>query len=199
VKGVSPVTIFDAYDTEIKEEIAATKHYLKRRSYMSDRTKIIIPIVSLFLLIGTTALYAAEDVQKQIDEIKGTLPKFAIPMREVGDRFQNMYYAAQGGNWGLAAYMSKYMNGAMNPAKVTKPNEYEAWKAFYADTFAPVNKAITAHDFEAFAKEYDAVINSCNACHEGMGYGFIKVIKMKEPADKSVDYLLKSHATDVPK
>jgi hypothetical protein len=58
---------------------------------MFSRTRIIITIVSLFLLIGTTALYAAEDVQKQIDEIKGALPKFAIPMREVGDRFQNMY------------------------------------------------------------------------------------------------------------
>ena len=28
-------------------------------------------------------------------------------MREVGDRFQNMYFAAKGGNWALAAYMSK--------------------------------------------------------------------------------------------
>jgi hypothetical protein len=166
---------------------------------MSNRSKIIITIVSLFLLIGTTALHAAEDVQKQIDEIKGALPKFAIPMREVGDRFQNMYYAAQGGNWGLAAYMSKYMNGSMNPAMVTKPKEYEDWKAFYSDTFAPVNKAITAQDFKAFAKEYNAVIKSCNACHEGMGYGFIKVIKMKEPANKGISYLLKSKATDVPK
>jgi hypothetical protein len=166
---------------------------------MFSRTRIIITIVSLFLLIGTTALYAAEDVQKQIDEIKGALPKFAIPMREVGDRFQNMYFAAQGGNWGLAAYMSKYMNNSMNPAKVTKPNEYEDWKSFYETTFAPVNKAITAQDFKTFTKEYTAVIKSCNACHEAMGYGFIKVIKMKEPADKGMDYLLKSHATDVPK
>jgi hypothetical protein len=120
-------------------------------------------------------------------------------MREVGDRFQNMYYAAQDGNWGLAAYMSKYMNGAMNPAKVTRPKEYEDWKSFYNDTFAPVNKAITAQDFKAFVKEYNAVIKSCNACHEGMGYGFIKVIKMKEPANKGISYLLKSKATDVPK
>jgi hypothetical protein len=44
--------------------------------------------------------------KKQIDDIKGALPKFAIPMREVGDRFSDMYFAAKGGNWGLAAYMS---------------------------------------------------------------------------------------------
>ena len=169
---------------------------------MLHKTKIIITIVSLSLLIGiigTIGLCAAESDQKQIDEIKGALPKFAIPMREVGDRFQNMYFAAQGGNWGLAFYMSKYMNGAMNLAKVTKPKEYEDWKSFYETTFAPVNKAIMAQDIKAFTKEYNGVIESCNACHQGMGYGFIKVIKLKEPVDKGINYLLKSKATDVPK
>jgi hypothetical protein len=74
------------------------------------------------LAFGAGAAQADEAaLQKQIDEVKGVLPKFAIPMREVGDRFQNMYFAAKDGNWALAAYMSKYMNGAMNPASVTKP------------------------------------------------------------------------------
>ena len=50
--------------------------------------------------------FAQADVQKQIDEVRSALPKFAIPMREVGDRFQNMYFAARDGNWALAAYMS---------------------------------------------------------------------------------------------
>lgn len=167
---------------------------------MVNKIRIIFIMIGLCLLAGTTILPAEEGaLQKQINEVKDVLPKFAIPMREVGDRFQNMYYAAQGGNWGLAAYMSKYMNGAMSPAKVTKPKEYEDWKSFYNDTFASVNKAIAAQDFKAFAKEYDAVINSCNACHDAMGYGFIKVIKMKEPADKGINYSLKSKATDVPK
>ena len=89
----------------------------------------------------------------------GVLPEFAIPMREVGDRFQNMYFAAKCGNWGLAFYMSKYMNGAMNPAKVTKPNEYPLWQSFYEEKFAPVNKAIMAKDVAAFEKEYTAVIS----------------------------------------
>ncbi len=152
------------------------------------------------LLFGVTAVpYAADDVQKQITDIKNVLPKFAIPMREVGARFQNMYFAAKGGNWGLAYYMSKYMNGAMNPAQITKKDEYPAWKAFYDETFAPVNKAIYARDFKKFEKEYSAVIDKCNGCHSSMGYGFIKVVKMKEPADKGIAYTGKSKAEDVPK
>src|SRR6478736_5525285 len=101
-------------------------------------------------LAGNVALAADADTQAQIDALKAVIPKFAIPMREVGDRFQNMYAAAKGGNWALAAYMSKYMNAAMNPASLTKPDEYKSWKSFYETTFAPVTKAIAAKDLKEF-------------------------------------------------
>jgi hypothetical protein len=130
---------------------------------------VLILAVTICVAVWTGFVSAADDVQKQIDEIRGALPKFAVPMREVGDRFQNMYFAANDGNWGLVYYMSKYMNGAMNPAKVTKPAEYPVWEAFYTNTFAPVNKAIVDEDFKAFDKAYMEVIKSCNACHEVMG------------------------------
>ena len=121
-------------------------------------------------------------------------------MREVGDRFQNIYFAAKDGNWALAAYMSKYMNGSMNPASVTKPTEYKVWKGFYDTTFAPVNRAIMAKDWNGFEAAYTAVINDCNSCHQGMGYGFIKVVKMTTPADNGIDYkTIKSEPGDVPK
>jgi hypothetical protein len=92
-----------------------------------------------------------------------------------------MFYAAEGGNWALASYMSKYMDKAMNPAKITKPKEYPDWAAFYKEEFAPVNNAIAAQDMATFTKEYNAVIASCNDCHAGMGYGFIKVVKLASP------------------
>jgi hypothetical protein len=141
---------------------------------------------------------AQESVQSQIDTIKSVLPKFAIPMREVGDRFQNMYFAAKGGNWALAAYMSKYMDKSMNPASYTKAEEYQSWRYFYDTTFDPVNKAIKAQDFKAFEKEYMSTIASCNACHASMGYGFIKVVKLRKPANNGVDYKVPSKPGDVP-
>jgi hypothetical protein len=151
--------------------------------------------VVLGSLLASSALLCAAD----LNDVVGVLPKFAIPMREVGDRFQNMYFAAKGGNWGLAFYMSKYMNGAMNPAKITKPNEYPLWQSFYEEKFAPVNKAIMAKDVGAFEKEYTAVIKECNACHTAMGYAFIKVVKQKAPSDQGIDYKVPSKAEDVPK
>jgi hypothetical protein len=155
---------------------------------------IFVGVMVGSLLASSAVMYAAD-----LNDVIGVLPKFAIPMREVGDRFQNMYFAAKGGNWGLAFYMSKYMNGAMNPAKVTKPNEYPLWQGFYEEKFAPVNKAIMAKDLAAFEKEYTAVIKECNACHAAMGYGFIKVVKQKVPSDQGIDYKVPSKGEDVPK
>jgi hypothetical protein len=162
--------------------------------YMLKRPIRTMLITVIAVLAATTTPFAAD-----LNDVIGALPKFAIPMREVGDRFQNMYFAAKDGNWALAYYMSKYMNGAMNPAKVTKPDEYAMWKSFYDDTFAPVNKAIVAKDLKAFEKEYAAAMKGCNECHAGLGYGFIKVVKQRTPSDVGVNYKVPSKAEDVPK
>lgn len=157
-------------------------------------------LAGVMLAISGGAFAATDaDTQAQLDAIKAAIPKFAVPMREVGDRFQNMYFAAKDGNWALAAYMSKYMNGAMNPAKLTKPAEYPAWKSFYEGQFATVEKTIQAKDLKGFEAAYTKVINNCNGCHQAMGYGFIKVVKMKTAADIGIDYTVQSEPGDVPK
>jgi hypothetical protein len=156
-------------------------------------------ILGSLMLAGSGQVMAEGDIQTQIDAIKGALPKFAIPMREVGDRFQNMHFAAKGGNWALAAYMSKYMNGAMNPAKVTKPEEYKTWRNFYDVSFDPVNKAIQGKDIKAFESAFTSTITKCNNCHGLMGYDFIKVVKQDKPSDMGIDYKLSSEPDAVPK
>ncbi|MEP7282832.1 MAG: hypothetical protein ABI696_12700 [Rubrivivax sp.] len=154
--------------------------------------------VALGLAIGTASAADAE-TQAQIDAIKAAIPKFAVPMREVGDRFQDMYWAAKGGNWALAAYMSKYMNAAMNPAKLTKPTEYVDWKEFYEKDFSAVNKAIQAKSWSAFESTYTDAMKVCNHCHQSMEYGFIRVVKQQAPSDLGIDYNRKSEPGDVPK
>jgi cytochrome c556 len=164
------------------------------------KLKTSIVVMGTLLALGSgMAMGADPDTQKQIDAIKAALPKFAIPMREVGDRFQNMGFAANGGNWALAAYMSKYMNGAMNPAALTKAPEYAVWKGFYENGFADVNKAIQAKDLKAFNTAYTKVIADCNGCHKAMEYGFIQVVKQTAPSDQGIDYKVKSEPGDVPK
>jgi len=164
------------------------------------KLKSSIVVMGTLLALGSgVAMGADPETQAQIDALKAAIPKFAIPMREVGDRFQDMSSAANKGNWALAAYMSKYMNGAMNPARLTKPDEYKVWQSFYENTFAATNKAIMAKDLKAFNASYTAVIADCNNCHKAMGYGFIQVVKQTAPSDQGINYTVKSEPGDVPK
>jgi hypothetical protein len=157
-------------------------------------------LLGALVAMGAHSAWAVEpDTQAQLDAIKAAIPKFAVPMREVGDRFQNTYFAAKGGNWALAAYMVKYMNGAMNPAALTKPKEYKMWKDFYDNDYGGVSKAIQAKDLKAFEAAYTKAVQTCNECHDSMGYGFIKVVKQKAPSDIGIDYSVKSEPGDVPK
>jgi cytochrome c556 len=163
-------------------------------------TKNLAMLMSAALMFGVgTASAADPETQAQLDAIKAAIPKFAVPMREVGDRFQDMYFAAKGGNWALAAYMSKYMNAAMNPARLTKPKEYTDWKEFYEKDFAAVNAAIQAKDSKGFNKAYTDTIGACNQCHQSMEYGFIRVVKQANPSDNGINYTKKSEPGDVPK
>jgi hypothetical protein len=164
------------------------------------KVKTCAALVGVILSLGANFASAADpETQAQIDAIKAVIPKFAIPMREVGDRYQDMYFAAKGGNWALAAYMSKYMNGAMTPASLTKPAEYKDWRVFYDQDFVPVNKAIQAKDWAAFDAAYTKTIETCNTCHKFMEYGFIRVVKQATPSDNGIDYTRKSEPGDVPK
>ncbi len=43
------------------------------------------------------------------------------------------------------------------------------------------------------------MIEACNSCHEAMGRGFIKVVKLKVPADPGINYKLRSEPGAVPK
>jgi hypothetical protein len=161
--------------------------------------KIVRAMLSALLLISVAAapLAAAEEpLYKQVREIKGAMPKFGIPMREVGERFQNMYFAGQAENWGLARYMARSMNAAMDPVKITLPYLHPFWEYFYTNYFKPVTMAIDAQDSKAFEREFLSAIDKCNGCHFEVGFAFIKVKKPVVPASQLLDFGVKSRAAD---
>jgi hypothetical protein len=162
---------------------------------MGNAVKLLMALMLVPLAAAPLAA-ADEPIRQQLREIREVMPKFGIPMREVGERFQNMYFAAQSGNWGLASYMGKSMNAAMSPIKVSQTYLYPFWENFYGNYFKPVTLAIEAGDAGKFEKEFTAAIDKCNSCHYEMGFAFIKVRKPPAPATQLLDLNIKSRAAD---
>jgi len=157
---------------------------------------VILFALLLVLFVVVLPARGADPLAVQVQDIKAAMPKFGIPMREVGERFQNMYTAARADNWGLANYMAKSMNAAMSPIKVSQEYLYPFWENFYGSQFRPVSKSITAQDIKAFERDGAAAVEKCNNCHYVMGFQFIKVTVPTAPATQLLDFRVKSMATD---
>ena len=85
-----------------------------------------------------------------------------------------MYYAAQGGNWGLADYQLKEMREIQEVGETTRPARKAPLLAFESGYLDPIGKTIEAKDFKKFDVAFKTALQACNVCHAGAGFGFIK-------------------------
>lgn len=143
-------------------------------------------ILVLALALGAAGTYAASDWLKgSTDEKLKTLaeiqPGLGTVMIEYGARYMNLYYAAKGGNWDLAAYQLKEAREIQEVGETTRPARADALKGFEKNYLDPLDATIKAKDFKKFEKAFKNGIQGCNTCHIGQGFPFIKVQLPKGP------------------
>ncbi|GHA12710.1 hypothetical protein [Oceanisphaera arctica] len=93
---------------------------------MSKMTKAVIITSCLIALTGVS--YAASgwlkgNTEEKIETLVSIQPGLGTVMVEYANRYTNIYYAAKGGNWGLAAYQLKEVLEIQEVAEVTRPSE----------------------------------------------------------------------------
>ena len=114
---------------------------------------------------------STEEQLKTLGELQ---PGLGTVMIEYSHRYATMYYAAKGGNWGLADYQLKEMLEIQEVGETTRPARASALKGFEDQFLNPLRDAIKAKDFKKFVAAFKTGINGCNACHVGAGFPFIK-------------------------
>lgn len=93
-------------------------------------------LVGVGLLVAATAILAqnASWLKRSADEKLTTLadiqPGLGSVMVEYSNRAGNVYYAAQSGNWELAAYQLNEMTEIQEVAETTRPARAKALQAF---------------------------------------------------------------------
>jgi hypothetical protein len=95
-------------------------------------------------------------------------------MREIADRFSNSYWAANGGNWGLAQYQLMGLREALEVAKTRRPSLAPVLTTFEQNYNAPLLKAINQTNLPEFNRRFTVAINGCNECHAKLGRGFLR-------------------------
>ncbi len=121
-------------------------------------------------------------------------PGLGTVMIEFTTRFNNAWFAAQAGNWRMAAYQIKELTEIQEVGETTRPGRAPALKAFEAAFITPLNTAIAANNLAQFTTAYDNAINGCNGCHatqldgNGVNFDFVKVVRPRENAFNNLDW-----------
>jgi cytochrome c553 len=111
-------------------------------------------------------------------------PGLGTVMQEYGYRFALTWFAAEAGNWDMAAYQLKEAAEIQEVGETTRPAKAQLLKDFETNYLTPINTAIATKDKTAFETAYHAAIPACNACHVATGHPYVRVqISPVTPAD----------------
>ena len=122
-----------------------------------------------------------------MDELAALQPGLAIFMPMIGDRWWNVYYAAQEANWVMARFELGEAITLMQKGIQTRPRYTDALKAYIDEDLAPVEAALADADFEAFEVAYHKATVRANDYHEEFRKGFL-VWKLPDHPNPQLDF-----------
>ena len=108
-----------------------------------------------------------------LDQIAALQPGLGTLMRDVSDRYWIAYYAAQSGNWPLAAYQLRAARKRFSEGALTRPKHKAMLDGYSAQILEPLLQHCEARDFAAFDKVYRAGIVLANQMHVATKHGEI--------------------------
>jgi hypothetical protein len=100
-----------------------------------------------------------------LDQIAELQPGLGTLMRDVSDRYWILYYAAQGGNWALAAYQLRGLRSLFKKGNMTRPKYAGMLDNYSKKIFDPLQKHIETKNFPDFEKVYRQGIELANTMH----------------------------------
>ena len=134
-------------------------------------------------------------VDARLDALAKVQPGLGTVMTEYGNRFVDVYYAAKGGNWGLAQYQLKEMLEIQEVGEATRPAKAPLLKSFEEGYLLPLEKTISAKQWKKFDSLYRDAADGCNGCHAATDHEFIHFRLPAKPVEAYLDFTVKTDPT----
>ena len=109
-----------------------------------------------------------------LEEIASLLPGTGELMASVARSFGSAWYAAEGGNWELAAYFVRRVQGQLRALAVVRPRYRGSIEAFQEEALVPLLRAIDRQDRDAFERAYEAAVERADRYHAEAGHPYIR-------------------------
>ena len=105
-----------------------------------------------------------------LDQIASMQPGLGFLMPMVSDRYWIAYYAAQGGNWALAAHEIRELAKLLQQCALTRPLYEPQLTAYERTTIADLLQAIATQDPSTFDAVFRKGADAANAYHKSLGH-----------------------------
>jgi hypothetical protein len=119
--------------------------------------------------------WVAGNVDQKFDTVAKHLRGFDMAMVETGDRYTELYWAAQDDNWGYADYQIKKIRTAVENGLERRPKRAASAETFLKIMLPSVEEAITRRDSSLLRERIEALRSTCNACHQAEKVEFVRV------------------------
>ena len=118
-----------------------------------------------------------------LGELAEVQPGMARLMKEIGERYHILYFAAKGGNWKLAQHELKQIVSLMKVGVTLRPKYSRDITSFIETYLNPLGNTVEAGEWKKFESAFQKGIDESNKLHEKYGYGFIRYVVPKNPPE----------------
>jgi hypothetical protein len=114
-------------------------------------------------------------VDDKFNTVAKQLRGFDMAMVETGYRYNELYWAAQDGNWGYAEYQAGKIRTAIENGLQRRPKRAKSAETFLTIVLPAVEEAIKKHDGGLLKERMVTLRSTCNTCHEDEQVEFVHV------------------------
>ncbi len=108
-----------------------------------------------------------------LEDMAALLPGTGDVMAVVSRLYGNLWHAALGGNWELAAFYFRRTRTQLRNLAVTRPKYADRLRDYQREHLEVVGRALAARDLPAFREAYLASVERANSLHVETGYPYI--------------------------
>jgi hypothetical protein len=143
-------------------------------------TSLILP----GLLFAALAVADADDdrdwrkqasLEDKVEKLIATMPSTSTLMIEVGERYQDLYWAARLGKWAFAEYQLEEIESLVELLQITRPGRAATAQVFLDEGLGGFEAAFEAKDLNAFQRAFRNLHAQCMACHVANDHAFIEL------------------------
>lgn len=141
----------------------------------------VMPALTAAVLMIASTTSAGEDwrevggAEEQLANLVQLVPGAAHWMIEMGERYQNLYWAARQEKWEFAAYQAEEIEKLIKTLMLARPARADSARIFLDNVFPATHEAIAARQWETFEPAFRRLNAECMACHVREDHAFVQI------------------------